>query len=132
PAILRDLVIVGSAISDNARTDAPSGVVRAYDARTGTLRWKWDPVVASDRVGAANAWSVFSVDAERDLVFIPVGSASPDFYGGQRAVANLYANSVVALRGSTGKVVWHFQVVHHDLWDYDVTAQPVLADWNGT
>jgi len=132
PAILRDLVIVGSAIADNARTDAPSGVVRAYDARSGALRWKWDPVVATSNVGAANAWSVFSVDADRDLVFIPTGSASPDFFGGQRPGADLYANSLVALRGSTGKMVWHFQVVHHDLWDYDIPAQPVLASWNGT
>ena len=132
PAILHDLVIVGSAIGDNIRTDAPSGVVRAYDARTGALRWKWDPLPATDRVGAANAWSVFSVDPDRDLVFVPVGSASPDFFGGMRPGANLYANSVVALRGATGDVVWHFQVVHHDLWDYDVPAQPVLADWNGT
>ena len=132
PAILHDLVIVGSAIGDNNRTDAPRGVVRAYDTRSGVLRWKWDPLPASDRVGAANAWSVFSVDADRDLVFVPVGSASPDFFGGMRPGANLYANSVVALRGSTGEVVWHFQVVHHDLWDYDVPAQPVLVDWNGT
>ena len=132
PAVVRDLVIVGSAISDNGRTNAPSGVVRAFDARTGALRWKWDPIPPSDKVGAANAWSVFSVDAKRDLVFIPTGSASPDFYGGERPGPNLYANAIVALRGATGEVVWHFQVVHHDLWDYDVPAQPVLADWNGT
>jgi quinoprotein glucose dehydrogenase len=132
PAILRDLVIVGSAIGDNNRADEPSGVVRAFDARTGAQRWKWDPLPASANVGAANAWSVFSVDPARDLVFIPTGSASPDYYGGQRPGANLYANSVVALRGTTGEVVWHFQVVHHDLWDYDVPSQPVLVDWNGT
>ncbi len=131
PAILRDLVIVGSAIADNARTDAPSGVVRAYDARSGALRWKWDPLPASNKVGAANAWSILSVDPDRDLVFVPTGSASPDFFGGLRPGANLYANSLVALRGTTGKVVWSFQVVHHDLWDYDVPAQPVLVDWNG-
>jgi quinoprotein glucose dehydrogenase len=144
PAILRDLVIIGSAIADNARADAPSGVVRAFDARSGALRWSWDPIPRSGgaaaatwrnesatRTGAANAWSLISVDAERDLVFVPVGSASPDFYGGERLGANLYANSVVALRGATGEVVWHFQVVHHDLWDYDVPAQPLLTDWNG-
>src|SRR4029077_4456246 len=132
PAILRDLVIVGSAIGDNNRADEPSGVVRAFDARTGALRWKWDPLPASANVGAANAWSVSAVDPARDLVFIPTGSASPDYGGGQRPGANLYANCVVALRGTTGEVVWHFQVVHHDLWDYDVPAQPVLVDWNGT
>jgi quinoprotein glucose dehydrogenase len=132
PAILRDLVIVGSAIGDNNRADEPSGVVRAFDTRSGALRWKWDPLPASAKVGAANAWSVFAVDPARDLVFIPTGSASPDYYGGERPGANLYANSVVALRGTTGQVVWHFQVVHHDLWDYDVASQPVLVDWNGT
>ena len=131
PAILHDLVIVGSSISDNVRANAPAGVVRAYDARTGALRWKWDPVPTSDAIGAANAWSAFSVDADRDLVFVPTGSASPDFFGGERPGADLYANSVVALRGATGEVVWAFQVVHHDLWDYDVPAQPVLANWNG-
>ncbi|MBI4421925.1 MAG: pyrroloquinoline quinone-dependent dehydrogenase, partial [Gemmatimonadetes bacterium] len=139
-AVLHDLVIVGSSIGDNNRADAPSGVVRAFDARTGRQRWAWDPIPrrpglpgfdtwrgrSAERTGAANAWSVISVDAERDLVFVPVGSASPDFYGGERLGQNLYANSVVALRGSTGQVVWHFQAVHHDIWDYDVPAQPVL------
>ena len=132
PAVLHDLVIVGSAISDNSRADAPSGVVRAFDARSGTLRWKWDPLPSNPDAGAANAWSIFSVDADRDLVFIPTGSASPDYYGGQRLGPNLYANSLVALRGTTGERVWHFQAVHHDLWDYDIPAQPVLVDWNGT
>jgi quinoprotein glucose dehydrogenase len=146
PAILGDLVIVGSAIADNARTDAPSGVVRAFDVRTGALRWKWDPVPrnpsdpasatwsgkSATTTGAANAWSVFAVDPERDLLFVPTGSASPDYYGGERLGANLYANSLVALRGATGEVAWHFQAVHHDLWDYDVPAQPVLVDWKGT
>lgn len=140
PAIVGDLVIVGSAIADNQRLDAPSGVVRAFDARSGALRWQWDPVprtpdlagydswrgANAHRTGAANAWSLISIDAERGLVFVPVGSASPDFFGGERLGANLYSNSVVALRAATGDVVWHFQVVHHDLWDYDVASQPVL------
>jgi quinoprotein glucose dehydrogenase len=142
PAVIDDLVIVGSAIGDNQRVDEPLGIVRAYDARSGALRWSWDPVPrdASDpafagwkpeqacRVGAANAWSILSVDPERDLLFVPTGSASPDYYGGERIGRDDYANSVVALRASTGRVVWHFQVVHHDLWDYDVPAQPVLAN----
>jgi quinoprotein glucose dehydrogenase len=81
---------------------------------------------AAHATGAANAWSIISADASRDLVFVPVGSASPDFYGGERLGQNLFANSVVALRASTGQQVWHFQVVHHDLWDYDIPAQPVL------
>jgi quinoprotein glucose dehydrogenase len=140
PAIMHDLVIVGSGVADNNRTTAPSGVVRAFDARTGALRWSWDPVPqdstdpawrtwqgpTAHRTGAANAWSIITVDTARDLVFVPTGSASPDYYGGERRGSNLYANSIVALRGSTGKVVWHFQVVHHDLWDYDVPASPAL------
>lgn len=140
PAVLGDLVITGSSIGDNNRADAPSGVVRAFDARTGRRRWAWDPIPrrpgmrgfdtwrgsGAERTGAANAWSVIAVDPERDLVFVPVGSASPDFYGGERLGQNLFANAIVALRGTTGEVVWHFQVVHHDLWDYDIPAQPVL------
>lgn len=125
PAILGDLVIVGSGIADNARTDMPSGEVRAYDVRTGKRKWTFDPMPGT-RVGAANAWSIISVDPERNLVFVPTGSASPDYYGGLRKGDNRYANSVVALRGDTGQVVWSFQTVHHDLWDYDVASQPIL------
>jgi quinoprotein glucose dehydrogenase len=125
PAVVGDVVVVGSAINDNNRTDMPAGTVRGYDARTGELRWAWDPIEGR-RPGAANAWAPMSVDEARDLVFISTGSASPDFYGGERAGDNRYANSVVALRGSTGERVWHFQTVHHDLWDYDVAPQPVL------
>ena len=126
PTVVGDLVIVGSAVADNHRTDAPEGLVRAFDARTGALRWSFDPLPGHPETGAANAWSVFSADPARDLVFVPIGSASPDFYGGQRPGDDRYANSVVALRASTGKLVWAFQVVHHDLWDYDVPAQPTL------
>ena len=140
PAIFGDLVIVGSAVGDNFRADAPSGVVRAFDARTGAQKWTWDPIPrdSSERgydtwqgpvahqTGAANAWSLISVDAKRGLIFVPVGSASPDFFGGERLGANLFANSVVALHATTGKVAWHFQAVHHDLWDYDIPSQPVL------
>ncbi len=125
PVVVNGLVIVVAAVSDNQRADEPEGVVRAFDVRTGQLRWKWDPI-AAPATGAANAWSVFSADPARDLVFVPTGSASPDFYGGERPGDNRYANSVVALRASTGRVVWAFQVVHHDLWDYDVPAQPTL------
>jgi len=141
-AVVGGLVVVGSAIGDNRAADLERGVVRAYDAWTGALRWSWDPIPTREsdparatwagdswrRTGAANVWSVMSVDAERDLIFVPTSSPSPDFYGGQRLGANVYANSVVALRASTGEVVWHFQVVHHDLWDYDVPAQPVLVN----
>ena len=140
PAVIGDLIIVGSAIGDNRGAELERGVVRAYDARTGKLQWSWDPIPqaatdparktwagdSAEHTGAANAWSIISVDPERGLVFVPTGSPSPDFYGGQRKGNNEYANSVVALRAATGRVVWHFQVVHHDLWDYDVASQPML------
>jgi quinoprotein glucose dehydrogenase len=127
PAVVNDLVVVGSAVADNVYTDAASGEVRAFDARTGALRWTWDPM-PGQKTGAANAWSIISVDPQRNLVFIPTGSASPDYYGGERPGDNLYADSVVALRADTGERVWHFQTVHHDLWDYDVASQPALID----
>lgn len=131
PAILNDLVIIGSAIGDNFSSYTGSGVVRAFDARTGQERWKWDPVpplADGTRIGAANAWSVISVDSARNLVFVPTSSPSPDFFGGRRPGENKWANSIVALRGTTGEVAWGFQMVHHDLWDYDQAAQPVLVN----
>ena len=137
PAILDDLVIVGSAIDDNGRAAMPSGVVRAFDARTGALRWSWDPtplaaILRADKkderqIGAANAWSIMAVDPDRDLVFIPTGSASPDYYGGLRPGDDKWANSVVALHAKTGKIAWGFQLVHHDLWDYDSAPPPLLT-----
>ena len=137
PAIIDDLIIVGSAIDDNGRAAMPSGVLRAFDARTGAMRWSWDPIPltptpTSDgkterQVGAANAWSVMTVDPGRGLVFVPTGSASPDYYGGLRPGDNKWANSVVALRAKTAEVVWGFQLVHHDLWDYDTASPPLLA-----
>lgn len=145
PAVIDDLVVVGSAIDDNQRAAMPAGVVRAFDARSGVLRWSWDPIpgnAAADTVqkkdkdnvknivlstGAANAWSIMSVDPERDLIFVPTGSASPDYYGGLRPGDNKWANSVVALRAKTGEIVWGFQLVHHDLWDYDTASPPLLT-----
>jgi len=131
PAIINDLVVVGSSIGDNWHADTGHGIVRAFDARTGVLRWAWNPLRSDEEytgpVGGANAWSIISADPERNLVFVPTSSPSPDFYGGLRSGDNRYANSVVALRASTGAVVWHFQTVHHDLWDYDIAAQPVLV-----
>ncbi len=126
PAVVDDLVVVGSAIADNHRADAPTGEVRAFDARTGVLRWTWDPLAANPNAGAANAWSRIVVDPERHLVLVPTGSPSPDYYGGLRPGDNRYANSVVALRTRTGEMAWHFQTVHHDLWDYDVASPPAL------
>ena len=142
PAILGDTVITGAAVLDNIRTDAPAGVVRAYDVRSGALRWAWNPVPpgmsATDaegnyRSGTTNVWSIISTDAERNLVFVPTGNSPPDFYGAHRAGADelpldYYSSSVVALDGDSGEVVWHFQTVHHDIWDYDVPAQPTLLD----
>jgi quinoprotein glucose dehydrogenase len=135
PTLVGDLVITGSSIGDNGAVDMPRGIVRAYDARTGALRWTWDPISWAEkqqvRTGAANAWSTFSADPARDLVFIPTGSASPDYYGGARPSDDKWANSVVALRASTGAFIWGYQVVHHDLWDYDVASQPTLIDFQG-
>jgi quinoprotein glucose dehydrogenase len=133
PAIAKDLVITGSSIADNWKVDTGRGIVRAFDARTGQLRWTWNPTPWADktapRTGAGNAWSTLSVDPREDLVFIPTGSSAPDYYGGLRKGDDKWANSVVALRASTGKFVWGFQVVHHDLWDYDVASQPTLFTW---
>jgi quinoprotein glucose dehydrogenase len=141
PAIIGDLVVVGSAVADNSRVDAASGEVRAFDARTGALVWTWDPVPQDPRdpayptwqgpmahdVGGANVWSVIAADPARDLVFVPTSSPSVDYWGGHRLGDNRYANSIVALRASTGEVVWHFQTVHHDLWDFDNAAPPALV-----
>jgi quinoprotein glucose dehydrogenase len=139
PAVIDEVVIVGSAINDNERVNMPAGTVRAFDARSGAQRWSWDPIPPNSahsnggkfagkwETGAANAWSIMAVDQQRDLVFIPTGSASPDHYGGLRPGDNKWANSVVALQAKTGKLVWGFQLVHHDLWDYDTASPPLLA-----
>jgi len=132
-AIANDVVIVGSSIADNWKVDTGRGIVRGFDARSGKLRWTWDPIPwaqeTKPKSGAGNAWSVISVDAQRDLVFVPTGSASPDYFGGIRKGDNKWANSVVALKASSGEFVWGFQVVHHDLWDYDVASEPLLFTW---
>ena len=142
PAILDGKVIVGSSIGDNRAVLEELGSVRAFDARSGALKWSWDPIPRDpsnpvfkewgpERVAAAsaaNAWAPLSVDAARHLVFAPTGSASPDFFGGMRPGDNRWANSVVALEGGTGTLRWGRQLVHHDLWDYDVGSQPTLVD----
>ncbi len=140
PTLVRDVVTIGHAVSDNRRVDAPGGVVRGYDARSGALRWAFDPVPPGTPAllpdedgpryhrGTPNAWSVSAADSERDLVFVPMGNPSNDFYRGGRGEIDYYGSAVVALRGSTGEVVWRFQTVHHDLWDYDVGSQPSLID----
>ena len=142
PMVVGGVVVVGSAINDNDRVEMPSGVVRGYNARSGALIWSWDPVPrdpadparaswqnGADRTGAANVWGPISADPDHDLVFLPTTSPSPDYYGGERKGPDLYANSVVALRASTGKVLWAFQAVHHDLWDYDLPSAPSLIDF---
>ena len=136
PTVIGNLVVVGSGIVDNTRVDLEDGVVRAYDCTTGHLVWSWEPIPWAKqqklRTGAANAWSVISADPKHGLIFVPTGAASPDFYGGMRPGDDRDANSVVALEAATGKRVWGFQVVHHDLWDYDVAAEPLLFTFRGT
>lgn len=134
PVVLDGVVVVGSAINDNSRAEMPDGVVRGYDSRTGKLLWKWEPLerptgIAPDawRTGAGNAWSVFSADPKRHLIYVPTGSASPDYYGGLRPGDNRWADSVVALDSRTGKFAWGFQLIHHNLWDYDTAAQPLVT-----
>jgi quinoprotein glucose dehydrogenase len=133
-SVAGDAVIVGSSVGDNRAVSLERGIVRAFDVRTGKMRWSWDPIPwgkdTKPRTGAGNAWSTISVDAEHDLAFVPTGSASPDYFGGIRKGDDKWANSVVALKASTGEFVWGFQVVHHDLWDYDVASQPTLFTWN--
>ena len=130
PVIARDTIVVGSSLDDNQRVRELSGAVRAYDVRTGALKWTFDPLAAAGPnfvAGAANVWAPMSVDEARGLVFLPTSSASPDFYGAARPGAGGNANSVVALDVATGKFAWGFQTTHHDVWDYDVPAQPTLA-----
>jgi len=138
-AIYRDLLIVGTRVHEGPGPSAP-GHVRAYDVRTGAIRWTFHtipgpgefghdtwPEDAWTRAGGANAWSGISVDHDRGLVFVPTGSPAWDFWGGDRHGANLFGNCVLALRAATGERVWHFQAVHHDLWDRDLPQAPILA-----
>jgi quinoprotein glucose dehydrogenase len=141
PVVSHGLVIVGSSIDDNQRVEEIRGVVNAFDAETGALKWSFDPIprnpaapnaaswsgAGAARTGAANVWAPMSIDEQRGLVFLPTTSPSPDFFGGLRMGDNRYADSVVALHIETGQVAWSFQVTHHNVWDYDVPAQPTLA-----
>jgi quinoprotein glucose dehydrogenase len=137
--VVGDVIVVGSSIADVVRPDAPPGDVRAFDVRSGALRWTFHTIphpgeaghetweTGTRLAGAANVWSTITADLERGWVFLPVSSPSPDFYGGDRPGANLYGDSLVALDARTGERKWHFQTVHHDLWDYDLAAPPVLV-----
>jgi quinoprotein glucose dehydrogenase len=126
PAVYRDLVIVGSSVADNSRARMASGEVRAFDRRSGALRWTFHPLPENVDAGGGNTWAPIAVDDTNGLVFLPTGSPSPDYYGGLRPGDNRHANAVVVLRATTGEVVWSFQTVHHDLWDYDVASPPLL------
>jgi len=142
PVIIDDTVVLGSGMIDNWKAHLGLGTVWAYDARSGELRWKWhaiprDPVAenAADwqaeqaaRTGTANVWAPLSADMDRKLVFAVTGSASPDYFGGLRQGNNRHANSLVALDTASGKLVWAQQLVHHDLWDFDIASQPLLAE----
>jgi glucose dehydrogenase len=139
PAIYRDLAIVGTRVQESP-SRGPAGVVRAFDVRTGRLVWQfrgipspgesgedtWDGDARRHRSGV-NVWTTMSVDTERGIVFLPFGSPAYDFYGGDRKGRNLFGNSLVALDAGSGKYRWHYQMVRHDIWDYDLPAQPVLA-----
>jgi membrane-bound PQQ-dependent dehydrogenase (glucose/quinate/shikimate family) len=143
PGIVNGVVVVGSAVTDDQRVDAPSGRVLAFDARTGEQLWEFDPLPRDPQDPAArtwdkgtaaghgggNVWASMSVDEKLDLVYLPTSSASVDFYGGSRPGDGLYADSIVALHGATGEVAWYFQFVHHDVWDYDTPSAPLLIDY---
>lgn len=140
PAIFENLVIVGSRVPEGPPA-GPSGDVRAFDIRTGELAWRFHTVPRPGEVGhstwegdswrnrtGTNVWSVMSVDTQRGMVFLPIGSPAYDYYGGDRNGKNLFGNSLVALNARTGELLWHYQMVHHDIWDNDTPAQPILID----
>ena len=142
PLVVRDVVIVGSSISDGARyMTAPPGDVRAFDVRTGEERWRFNTVPEKDEYGIetweddswtytgnTNVWSIMSADLDLGYVYLPVGTPTNDWYGGHRLGDNLFAESLVAVDAVTGERVWHYQLVHHGLWDYDIPAAPTLVD----
>ena len=140
PVVSNGIIVTGAWVTDGQRVDAPGGVIRGWDARTGELIWAWDPVaedanpVTAEDVangatytrGTANAWSLLSADDALGLVYLPMGNAAPDHYGGERKGLGRYASAVVALDIATGELIWDFKTVYHDVWDYDVASQPVL------
>ena len=142
PVVCNDVIIVGSAVSDQPRfKESPPGHVRGFDARTGELRWTFHTIPepgefgydtwedgAASYTGNANVWTMMSADPELGYAYLPVGNATNDHYGGHRPGTNLFANSLVCVECETGERVWHFQLVHHDLWDYDPPAAPNLVD----
>jgi quinoprotein glucose dehydrogenase len=137
--IYKDLLIIGNRVAESA--DAAPGHIRAFDVRTGERRWifhtiphpgevgydTWTDKEAWKKLGGANSWAGMSLDEKRGIVYVPTGSVGGDFYGGIRKGQNLFANSLIALEAATGKYLWHFQVVHHDMWDRDLPANPNLV-----
>lgn len=144
PIIVNGTIISGSSIGDNRGVELELGIVRGFDARAGKEIWRFDPIPRDDsdpayaewlpeqaqKSAAANAWAPLAADSALGLVYVPTGSVSPDFYGGERKGDNRYANSLVALDATNGNIVWHQQLVHHDVWDYDLPAQPTLVKLN--
>lgn len=138
--VYKNLLIMGTRVSEGS--DAAPGHIRAYDIRTGELKWifhtipqpgefgydTWEDPVAWQHIGGANSWSGFSLDEKRGILFAPVGSASFDFYGGRRKGQGLFANCLLALDAATGKRIWHFQQIHHDTWDRDLPTPPALVN----
>jgi membrane-bound PQQ-dependent dehydrogenase (glucose/quinate/shikimate family) len=140
PTMIGGLAVVGHMIMDNQGRFSPSGVVRAYDAITGKVRWAWDigrpgqtdplPPGENYTANTPNAWSVFAADEALGLVYIPTGGAPPDYFGGMRTPEDdKFGSSITALDAKTGQVKWSFQAVHHDIWDYDIGSQPTLVDF---
>lgn len=133
-AIVNDVIVIGGTANKFKDVSSMNGALRAFDVRTGEHLWTFDTLLregegaSNDDVGGANVWTTMSWDQERDLLFAPTASASPNFYGKLRPGDNLYANSILAIRASTGELVWHFQVVHHDVWDWDIPTHPLLVD----
>ncbi|EAQ02270.1 glucose dehydrogenase [Pseudooceanicola batsensis HTCC2597] len=144
PAVVRGVVVTGAQVKDGQAEDAPSGVVRGYDAITGELAWAWDlaaPEANRDGPpegevytrGTPNMWTAATADEELGHVYLPLGNSSVDYYGSNRSEAeNEFATSLVALDATTGEEVWHFQTVRRDVWDYDLGSQATLLDWQGT
>lgn len=139
PLVAGNVVVVGGRVADNFSTDEPPGVVRAFDVHTGKLAWAWDPgnpamtgeppAGQTYTRGTPNVWSAMSYDAKLNLVYLPTGNATPDFWAGERtALDDKYSSSIVAVDATTGKVRWHYQTTHHDLWDFDLPSQPLLYD----
>ena len=139
PLVAGNVVVVGGRVADNYSTGEPPGVVRAYDVHTGKLAWAWDPgnpnltglppEGQTYTRGTPNVWSAMSYDAKLNLIYLPTGNATPDFWAGERtALDDKYSSSIVAVDAATGQVRWHFQTTHHDLWDFDLPSQPLLYD----